>query len=147
MILPTIRRILAVAGGFLLGVIAAAITLFTIGAHWAAGEATAYAPSNADEISQTLNEWLGVMAFFLTVAPLMTLLPALAVIAAGEIARVRSVLYYILGGGIAAAIMPLLMAPPEFAASPTYSAQYFAIIATAGFAGGFVYWLISGRNA
>jgi hypothetical protein len=144
---PAIRRILGVIAGFLLAVLGAAVTLFMLGARWAAGEATAYTPGNADEVSHMINEWLGVVAFFLTVAPLMTLLPALAVVAVGEIARVRSVLYYILGGGVAAAIMPLIMAPPEVAASPSYSAQYFAIIATAGFAGGFIYWLISGRNA
>jgi hypothetical protein len=147
MIWSMLRRVAAVLFGFILAVIGATVTLFMLGAHWAAGEVTAYAPDNADEISQTLNEWLGVVAFFLTVAPVMTLLPALAVVAAGEIARVRSVLYYILGGGIAAAVMPVIMAPPEVAASPSYSAQYFAIIATAGFVGGLVYWLVTGRNA
>lgn len=144
---PAIWRVLSVLFGFALATLGATITLVMLGAHWAANEATAYTPESADEVSRVMNEWLGIMAFFITVAPLMTLLPALAVVAAGEIAKVRSVLYYVLGGGIAAAIMPLLMAPAEMAASPTYSAQYFAIIATAGFAGGFIYWLISGRNA
>jgi hypothetical protein len=144
---PAVWRILSVLFGFALAVLGATITMLLLGAHWAANEATAYTPEGADDVSRMLNEWLGVVAFFLTVAPLMTLLPALAVVVAGEIAKVRSVLYYVLGGGIAAAIMPVIMAPPDMAASPTYSAQYFAIIATAGFAGGFIYWLISGRNA
>jgi hypothetical protein len=37
--------------------------------------------------------------------------------------------------------------PAEAMENVTYSSEYFAIIATAGFAGGFVYWLIAGRNA
>ncbi len=88
-----------------------------------------------------------MVAFFFTVAPLLTLLPALAVAIIGEVARIRSFLYYLLAGGAAAALMPLISGPPEGVESATYSAHYFAIIATAGFAGGFVYWLIAGRNA
>lgn len=147
MIWPAIRRILGVALGFAIGVATATITLFFLGSRWAAGEVSTYAPETADEVTHLLNEWLGIMAFFMTVAPLMTLLPALAVVVVGEIARLRSLLYYVLGGGAAAVLMPIIMAPSDVAASPTYSAQYFAIIATAGFAGGLVYWLVSGRNA
>jgi hypothetical protein len=144
---PTVRRIIAVAVGFILAVIAGGLTLFFLGARWAAAEATAYNPQNADEVSQLLNEWLGVMAFFFTVTPLLNLLPAMAVVVIGEIGRIRSVLYYILGGGASVALMPLLVTPPEITKSSAYSAEYFTIFATAGFAAGFVYWLISGRNA
>jgi len=147
MIWPVIGRILAVVFGFLLAAVAGLITLFTLGAHWAAQEATTHTPAQADEMSRALNEGLGVIAFFMTVTPLLTLLPAMAVVAIGEVARMRSALYYVPASGAAAAIMPLISAPPEVAASPSYSAEYFTIIATAGFAGGFVYWLIAGRNA
>lgn len=146
MIWPTLRRILAVAFGFVLAVLTSVITLFALGARWAAEEVTAFGPHNTDEISRTLNEGLGVIAFFLTVAPLLTLLPAIAVAAIGEVARIRSILYYLLASGAAAALMPLISTPPENVHG-AYSAEYFAIIATAGFAGGFVYWLIAGRNA
>jgi hypothetical protein len=147
MIWPTLRRVLAVAAGFVLAMIAGLITLFFLGARWAAGEASAFTPDNADEISQALNQGLGVIAFFINVAPVLTLLPAIAAVAIGEVARVRSLLYYLIAGGLAAALMPLIATQQEATGSSTYSAAYFSIIATAGFAGGLMYWLIAGRNA
>lgn len=147
MIWPTLRRILATAFGFIIGAIAGAITLFFLGARWAAGEATAFTPENADDVSRAFNEWLGVAAFFLNVTPVLTLLPAIAAVVIGEVARINSVLYYVLAGGVAAVLMPLIARMPETADGLAYSAHYFTIIATAGFAGGFVYWLIAGRKA
>lgn len=85
---------------------------------------------------------LGVM-----MASAVTLLPALAVIIIGEVARVRSSLYYIVGGGGALAAIPLLAsaaAPGGLAVPPTVVWQ---VLATAGFVGGFVYWLVAGRSA
>ncbi|HEY7646985.1 MAG TPA: hypothetical protein VH858_18230 [Hyphomicrobiales bacterium] len=147
MIWPTLRRVLAVAAGFVLAMIAGLITLFFLGARWAAGEASAFTPDNADEISQALNQGLGVIAFFINVAPVLTLLPAIAAVVLGEVARIRSLLYYLIAGGVAAALMPLIATQQEATGSSTYSAAYFSIIATAGFAGGLMYWLIAGRNA
>ncbi len=37
-----------------------------------------------------------------------TLIPALLVVIAGEVARIRSWLYYMVGGGVALAVIPLL---------------------------------------
>jgi hypothetical protein len=147
MIWPTLRRVLAVAAGFVLAMIAGLITLFFLGARWAAGEASAFTPDNADELSQALNQGLGVIAFFINVAPVLTLLPAIAAVVIGEVARIRSLLYYLIAGGLAAALMPLIATQQEVTGSSTYSAAYFSIIATAGFAGGLIYWLIAGRNA
>jgi hypothetical protein len=147
MIWPTVRRMLAVATGFVLAVLVGLVTLFFLGARWAAGEASALTPDRADDLSQAVNQGLGVIAFFLNVAPVLTLLPGIAAIAIGEVARIRSVLYYLIAGGLAAALMPLIATRNEVTDSATYSAAYFSIIATAGFAGGFVYWLIAGRNA
>jgi hypothetical protein len=147
MIWPALRRFLAVAFGFILAIIAGSITLFFLGARWVAGEATAFTPQDADEMSRALNEGLGVIAFFFTVAPVLTLLPALAAAVIGEVARVRSLLYYLVAGGASAALMPLIATHSEIAQSSTYAAPYFTIMATAGFSAGFVYWLIAGRNA
>ena len=148
MIWPALRRFLAVGFGFILAILAGSITLFFLGARWAAGEATAFTPQDADEMSRALNEGLGVIAFFFTVAPVLTLLPALAAAVVGEVARIRSLLYYLVAGGASAALMPLIAtagaAAPE---GSTYAAPYFTIMATAGFAAGLVYWLIAGRNA
>lgn len=147
MIWPAIRRILAVAFGFVVATLAGALTLFVLGARWAAQEATAYTPETADEMSRFLNEGLGVIAFFFTVAPVLTLLPAVAAAVLGEVARVRSLLYYVMAGGAAAALMPLIAAQSQAVEGGGYSAPYFTIIATAGFAAGFIYWLLAGRNA
>ncbi len=148
MIWPALRRFFAVGFGFILAVIAGVVTLFFLGARWAAGEATAFTPQDADEMSRAVNEGLGVIAFFFTVAPVLTLLPALATAVVGEVARIRSLLYYLVGGGVSAALMPLIATagatPPEGSA---YAAPYFTIMATAGFVAGFVYWLIAGRKA
>jgi hypothetical protein len=81
-----------------------------------------------------------------------TLLPALAVVVVGEVARIRSALYYLVGGGLALAAVPLLarfgQAGPGANLStllpPTLVWQVFA---TAGFLGGWIYWMLAGRNA
>jgi hypothetical protein len=77
----------------------------------------------------------------------VTLLPALAVVLIGEVGRIRSVLYYIGGGGAASALFPLLAyLGPSPADEPTTPAV-LQVLATAGFVGGFVYWLLAGRRA
>jgi hypothetical protein len=52
-------------------------------------------------------------------------------------------MYYVLAGGVALAAIPVL-APTE-PSLPT--GEYMTIFAAAGFVGGFVYWLLAGRNA
>jgi hypothetical protein len=77
----------------------------------------------------------------------LTVLPALAVVLIGEVARIRSALYYIAGGGAALAAIPLLarLGPPHDAELP--ATAVWQVFATAGFAGGLVYWLLAGRRA
>ena len=81
------------------------------------------------------------------VAPVLTLAPAIIAIVVSELARIRSPLYYIIAGGLAAAVMPLIAAPQEAAQNTTYTTPYFTIMATAGFAAGLIYWLFAGRRA
>ena len=148
MIARVFGRALAVLFAFLLAVLAGVITLFTLGMSWAAEEAVRYAEEPQDEISHMIHEGFGMLAFFVTVSPVLTLLPVIAVAIAGELARIRSAFYYITAGGVATAIMPLVASyRVEAQSQATYNAEYFAILATAGFAGGLVYWLVAGRNA
>lgn len=77
----------------------------------------------------------------------LSILPALAVVIVGEVARIRSWLYYVIGGGAALAVMPLLANVGQPAAELPATAALWQVLATAGFAGGFVYWLVAGRNA
>ncbi len=146
MIRRVIFRIISTVFGFILAVAAGGFTLFALGMSWAAAEAAGMPAEHPDEFAYRLHEGLGMIAFFMTVAPVLTLLPAIALAVAGELARIRSAFYYIAAGGIAAALMPFF-ASRETGAQGGYTAEYFAILATAGFAGGFVYWLIAGRNA
>lgn len=82
----------------------------------------------------------------------LTVIPALIVVIVGEVARIRSVLFYIVGGGLAMAAVPLLARYGQ--AAPGVSLQslipatlVWQVFATAGFLGGWVYWLLAGRNA
>lgn len=73
-----------------------------------------------------------------------TVLPVIALVAIGEVARIRSALYYVAGGGAALAVIPLLARFGSEAGAPLVLWQ---VMATAGFAGGLVYWLLAGRSA
>ena len=77
----------------------------------------------------------------------ITVIPALLMVIVGEIARIRSWMYYVAGGGLALAAIPLLARYGEDGAMSAPEALVWQVFATAGFAGGFVYWLIAGRNA
>ena len=79
---------------------------------------------------------------------MQTLLPALLLVIVGEVARIRSAFYYVVGGGVALAVVPLLtrIGQPD-ARVLELSPVVWQVLATAGFAGGFVYWLLAGRNA
>ncbi len=76
-----------------------------------------------------------------------TLIPALVVVIVGEIARIRSAIYYVAGGGLALAAMPMLARMTDSGNVVIPETTVWQVFATAGFAGGFVYWLIAGRNA
>ena len=76
-----------------------------------------------------------------------TLIPALLVVIIGEIARIRAAIYYVVGGGLSLAAMPLLARMSESGNVVIPETTVLQVFATAGFAGGFVYWLVAGRNA
>jgi hypothetical protein len=76
-----------------------------------------------------------------------TLVPALLLVIVGEVARIKGALYYVVGGGIALAMVPLLSRLGQPASVLDLSPAVWQVLATAGFAGGFVYWLLAGRNA
>jgi hypothetical protein len=76
-----------------------------------------------------------------------TLVPALLVVIVGEAARIRSAVYYVVGGGAALAVVPLLLRIGQPGSAMELSSTVWQVLATAGFAGGFVYWLLAGRTA
>lgn len=77
----------------------------------------------------------------------LTIIPAIVVVIVGEVAQIRSSVYYIIGGGLAMAAMPMLSHVGQSAGLAVPSATLWQVFATAGFAGGFIYWLIAGRRA
>jgi hypothetical protein len=91
--------------------------------------------------------FFGIVLFASTVTPALTALPALVVAIAGEVLRIRSWIYYVLGGGASLAAIPLLVAPTSADLPSIATSQYMAIFAASGFAGGFVYWLLAGARA
>ena len=75
------------------------------------------------------------------------LLPVLLLIVAGEVAHIRHPIFYVLGGGATLAIIPLLARISAAEVGPDPITTLWQLFATAGFAGGFVYWLVAGRSA
>jgi hypothetical protein len=90
---------------------------------------------------------MDMLAFVLRFASLYTILPALLLVIVGEAGRIRSAIYYIVGGGIALALVPLLTRMGQPATALDVSPVVWQVLATAGFAGGFIYWLLAGRTA
>lgn len=82
----------------------------------------------------------------------LTIIPALLVVIVGEVARIRSSLYYIIGGGLAFAAVPVLArygqaGPGASMATIMPATLVWQVFATSGFLGGWVYWFLAGRNA
>jgi len=137
-----IGRIIVVAFAFLLGTIGAGFVLFTLGLERITGELHRLRPDDEGVTASLsmLNQGLALIAG-------VSIIPALLVIFVGEIARIRSVIYYVAAGGIALASVPLLAHVQQTGAFAMPEHTVWQVFANAGFAGGFIYWLVAGRNA
>jgi hypothetical protein len=126
--------------------------LFLLGGLWVGDELRALAPDHP--VLAAGSGWVGAAIFAFTVVPALTIVPALVAVVIGEALRIRSWMYYVLAGGAALLAVPLLardpgdlvVAPAELMVALPVG-QYMTIFAAAGFVGGFVYWLLAGRNA
>jgi hypothetical protein len=136
-----IGRVILVPLAFLLGSAAALFILFSLGmekiAHAVAGR-TIHA-----DVSQIFEFMRQASAL----ASAATIVPAILLVIVGEVARIRSSAYYILGGGAALCALPLMAMAGSLSSDLTPLGTLWQVFATAGFAGGFVYWLLAGRNA
>ncbi len=142
MLVRLIGRIIAVAFAFLLGALSAIFVLVTLGLERVTGELHRLGP-DGDFVSTSftlMNQGLALLAG-------VSIIPALLVIFVGEVARIRSALYYVAGGGAALLAVPLLARMQQAGTVVLPEHLVWQVFATAGFAGGFVYWLIAGRNA
>lgn len=132
---------------FCVAVVVALVVLFALGAIWVGDELRAAAPPDDPIFASEGATAFGVVIFTATVAPALTVLPALIAVIAGEVLRVRSWLYYVLAGGAALVAIPLLASTSADGAFENLHSAYMTIFATAGFAGGFIYWLLAGARA
>lgn len=146
MILNTVLRGIWAILAFGLAAFAALAVLFALGAIWVGDELRAAAPHDP-LLHHGAPPFFGIMLFAGTVTPALTSLPALIAVMAGEVLKVRSWMYYVLAGGLSLAAVPLLVRTRNSDVEAVASSQYMAIFLTAGFAGGFVYWLLAGRTA
>ena len=92
---------------------------------------------------EALSLMFGGATFLHVLTPTLTILPAFIVALLGEIGQIRSSLYYIVAGGLSLVALPVLASP----AGTPFDSHFMAIFATAGFAGGALYWLLAGRKA
>ena len=100
-----------------------------------------------DDGAEAVGTVFGVLKYGWVLSSGVTLLPACLIVLAGEIAHVRSALYYIVGGGLSLVAIPLLARLDPSAGSTGAAVFSWQLFATAGFVGGLVYWLIAGRRA
>ena len=138
----TIGRIIVVAFAFFLATMAAGFVLFTLGLERVTGELHRLG-SDGDTVTASLS----MLDQGLALVASVSIIPALLVIFVGEIVRIRSVIYYVAGGGAALAAVPLLARVQQSGAFAMPEHTVWQVSATAGFAAGLVYWLIAGRNA
>jgi hypothetical protein len=92
--------------------------------------------------------WFGTARVFVcyceTVGPAPTALPALIAVVAGEAADGRGCTTR---RGLSLAAIPILAAPEMAELSSILASHAMTIFATAGFAGGLLYWLLAGARA
>ncbi|MEZ5775242.1 MAG: hypothetical protein R3D33_11220 [Hyphomicrobiaceae bacterium] len=142
--LSTIGRMIWVAIAFLVAAGVAAFVVVTLGAERLAEEV------HRQSTGGDIDLWLGyadqVMGIF-DIVTALSLVPGLVAVVVGEVARLRSLLYWTVAGGVALVAVPVigrLASEGNAVLPPTTLLQ---VLATAGFAAGFVYWALAGRSA
>lgn len=136
----TVGRLILVPLAFLIAAAAALFVLVTLGQERLTQEFHTQGP-------EAFEYWYSLADKAIALLAGVTIVPAIAVVIVGEVARIKSWLYYLIGGGIALGVMPLLAYFAQGGGAAQVPATLMQVFATAGFAGGFVYWLIAGRNA
>lgn len=142
MILRTIGRLILVPLAFCVGAGVAIFVAMMLGLE----KITAAMAGREGGVETIEAYWEIAMQGGLLLAGL-TIVPAVLLVIVGEVARIRSWLFYMIGGGLSLGLLPVAMAGgmPDPAAMPP--AALWQVLATAGFAGGLTYWLLAGRTA
>ena len=135
-------RILVIIFGLAIAIIVAGITLALgiVLPEWAA--------MDSDPIERVIFFFVAFFATGLVVT--FALLPAVLVIVVSEVARMRSFIYYGVGGALVALAAYYgsdISVQLENTTDVTPVANTLQLAAAAGILGGLAYWLIAGRNA
>lgn len=141
-LLRPLGRLILIPIAFLIAAAAAGFVLVTLGL-----ERVTHALHGRERAPDTIEAMLDLAWQGALLASSLTILPALAVVVIGEVARIRSWLYYVVGGGLALAAIPLLARLGQEGPLVLPPATIWQVFASAGFAGGLAYWLVAGRNA
>ena len=137
----TVGRLILIPIAFLLAVVSAGAVAITLGL-----EKITHAMYGSEQGMETIEAYSDLALKGWDLLAGISILPALVVVIVGEIVHIRSWLYYMIGGGAALASMPLLARMGQGAAEMPPAALW-QVLATAGFIGGLVYWLVAGRRA
>ena len=139
----TVWRVIVVPVSFLIAALFTAFVLLTLSMERVT---QAIHGKNLDETDSffAIVDLVGQGA---VLASSLTLLPAILIVLVGEILRIRSAVYYIFGGGAALVAVPLLARFGQSGDLVLPTPVVWQVFATAGFAGGFIYWLMAGRRA
>jgi hypothetical protein len=140
--LRTVGRLIWVPIAFLLSTLVSLFVIVSLGHERIVQAMVGRGPDQA-----TIDAALALFGFTLQLLSVYTLLPAILLVVIGEVARLRTALYYVIAGGATLAAVPLLARLQQPASAHHVSEVVWQVLATAGFAGGFVYWLLAGRNA
>jgi hypothetical protein len=139
----TVGRMFFIAFGLLFAAAASCLVIVTLGLERITGALHVSTRGGSDAFETVLE--LMNQGIVLTTG--MTIIPALLVVLIGELTSIRSATYYIAGGGAALVAIPLLARIGETGSFVLPEQTVWLVFATAGFAGGFVYWLLAGRTA
>jgi len=139
--LATIGRIIWVPIAFILSGLVCAFVIVTLGL-----ERITRFMQGFDDPEMTMSGGFELMAGGLLLLQAVTILPAVVLVVIGEVARIRSVYYYVVCGGLAAVSAPLLARLGE-GSMQVPAIAVWQVFATGGFIAGFVYWFLAGRNA
>jgi hypothetical protein len=135
-------RVILLPIAFLLSAVAALFVIISLGQ-----ERIVQAVNGMRSDDPPIDAAFDLFGLAVQLVSLQTLLPALLLVIVGEVARIRGVFYYVVGGGVALAMAPLLTRMAHPADALALAPAVWQVLATAGFAGGFVYWVLAGRNA
>ncbi len=138
--ISVIGRVIVTIFAFLVATGVTIFVLITLGT-----ERLTHAVQGTEDV--TIGAAAELMGHAVALISTMTILPAVALVIVGEVARIRSIYYYVVGGGLALVAIPALIQVSSVGTVQMPSTIVWQVFATAGFLGGFTYWLIAGRNA